>query len=103
MAIRRRIAIALSLMVAVAAVAVIGYRILGGPSVTWLDSLYMAVVTLSGVGYSEIVDTARHPALRVFNIFIVLFGVSIAVYVFSAVTAFLVEGDLHALFRKSRM
>jgi ion channel len=51
----------------------------------------MAVITVAGVGYGEIVPTANHPALRIFNMFIGLFGVAITVYVSSVVAAFLVE------------
>jgi hypothetical protein len=54
----------------------------------------MAVITVAGVGYGEIVDTSHNPALRVFNIGIVLFGVAITVYVFSVVAAFLVEVEV---------
>jgi voltage-gated potassium channel len=63
----------------------------------------MAVITLSGVGYQEVVDTSRNPALRVFNIFIVFFGVATMVYVVSILTAFLVEGELSDLFRRRKM
>ncbi|MGA2372783.1 MAG: potassium channel protein [Candidatus Korobacteraceae bacterium] len=100
---RKRLIIAFSLLFGVATVAVIGYLLIGGPSVSLLDAIYMAVVTLSGVGYGEIVDTAHNPILRVFNIFIVLIGVASAVYLFSELTAYLVEGELRHLFRRSRM
>ena len=103
MGIRRRIFVALSLLLAVAAIAVLGYLLLGGPSVSLLDAIYMAVITLTGVGYSEFVDTSHNPALRIFNIFIVVIGVAVAVYVFSEVTAFLIEGEVRHLFRRGRM
>jgi voltage-gated potassium channel len=90
-------------MLAVGAIAVIGYRIIGGPDVTLLDAMYMAVVTLSGVGYGEIIDSSHNHTLRTFNMFIVMIGVAVAVYVFSQLTAFLVEGELRHLFRRSRM
>jgi len=77
--------------------------VLGGPGVSLLDAIYMVVITFSGVGYGEIVDTTNRHALRIFNIFIVLSGAGVAVYVFSLLTAFLVEGELRHLFRRSRM
>ncbi len=96
-------AIPLLVLLADATAAVIGYRLLGGPSVTLLQAIYMAVVTLTGVGYTEVVDTSANPPLRIFNMFIMVVGVATAVYVFSLMTAFLVEGELHAIFRRSRM
>jgi voltage-gated potassium channel len=103
MNLRRRLVCAVIILVGTAAVSVAGYRLLGGPGVTFLQALYMAVITLAGVGYGEIVDTSHSPALRVFNIFVVLFGVTIMVYVFSVVTAFLVEGEIHNLFWRRKM
>jgi voltage-gated potassium channel len=101
---RRRLIVACSLLLVVAIIAVSGYRILGGPSVTLLDAIYTTVVTLSGVEvYEEILHSSHNPTLRVFNIFVVLIGVGFAVYVFSELTAFLVEGELRHLFRRARM
>lgn len=94
MALRNRLLFALGLLLALIVVSVAGYRLLGGESVTFLQALYMAVITLAGVGYGEIVDTSHNPALRIFNIGIVLFGVAITVYVFSVVAAFLVEVEV---------
>jgi voltage-gated potassium channel len=76
---------------------------MGGPEVTLLDAFYMAVITVSTVGYGEVVDTSAHPALRLFNIFFILFGIGIMLYVFSAATAFIVEGDLNHIFRRRKM
>jgi len=101
--VRRRLIVACCLLLAVAVIAVIGYKVLGGPSVSLLDAVYMIVVTLTGVGYDEPVDTSHNPALRTFNIFVVLFGIGLGVYVFSELTAFLVEGELHNLFRRRKM
>jgi voltage-gated potassium channel len=103
MELRRRIIHAALLLVVLIAFSIFGYRTLGGPSVTFLQALYMAVITLAGVGYGEIVDTSHLPALRIFNIFIVVFGVMITAYVFSSVTAFLVEGDYSDIFRRRKM
>ncbi len=99
----RRLYLAAAVLLIVIAVSVAGYRLLGGPSVTFLDALYMAIITLSGVGYGEIVDTSNSPGLRMFNIVVVLLGVTLTVYVFSAVTAFLVEGELTNFFWRRKM
>jgi Ion channel len=91
MELRRRLMYAGVLLLILISFSTLGYRLLGGPSVGLLQALYMAVITVAGVGYSEIVATANNPALRIFNMFIVLFGVAVTVYVFSVVAAFLVE------------
>jgi len=103
MNIRQRLQLAVVLLVAMLTVSVAGYRLLGGPAVSFLNALYMAVITLAGVGYGEIVDTAHNPSLRVLNMLVVFFGVTIMVYVFSVVTAFLVEGELTHIFWRRKM
>lgn len=103
MTIRKRLILACSLLIAIAMIAVAGYMLLGGPTVKLLDAVYMAVVTLTGVGYGEIIDSSHNPTLRLFNTFIVVLGVGFAVYVFSELTAFLVEGELRHLFRRRKM
>jgi voltage-gated potassium channel len=50
-----------------------------------------------------VVDTSAHPALRLFNIFFILIGIGIMLYVFSAATAFIVEGELNHIFRRRKM
>jgi len=103
MDLRRRLYLAAAVLLIVVSTSVAGYRLLGGPSVSFLQALYMAIITLAGVGYGEIVDTTYNPALRVFNIFVVVVGVTLMVYVFSAVTAFLVEGELTNIFWRRKM
>src|SRR5437763_8449469 len=91
MALRKRLLLAGGLLLSVIVFSMAGYRVLGGDSVGFLQALYMAVITLAGVGYAEVVDTSHNPALRAFNIGVVLIGVAITVYVFSVLAAFPAE------------
>jgi voltage-gated potassium channel len=99
----KRLLFAAGLLLGLILVSVTGYRLLGGSSVNLLDALYMAVITLAGVGYGEIVDTSHNVTLRIFNMGIVLFGVAITVYVFSVMAAFLVEVEVSNPFWRRRM
>jgi voltage-gated potassium channel len=103
MNLRRQLATSLLLLLIVLVTAVAGYRLLGGPGVTLLDAVYMAVVTIATVGYEEVVSTAHNPSLRIFNMFVILFGIGVMLYVFSAATAFIVEGELKDIFRRRTM
>jgi len=102
MELKRRLLRALAALALLFVVATIGFHTLG-PGASWLDSIYMVVISLSGVGYGEIVDTSTSPTLRVFNIVVLIIGLSMIVYVFSLLTAFLVEGNFGARFRRRRM
>src|SRR3954465_1298904 len=103
MDLRRRLQYAVAALLTITAFSVAGYLLLGGSHVTVLQAVYMAVITLAGVGYGEIIDTSHNPWLRLFNMGVVAVGVMITVYVFSVVTAFLVESEIHNLFWRRKM
>jgi voltage-gated potassium channel len=103
MNLRQRLAVALLLLLIVVTVTAAGYRILGGSHVSLLDAVYMAVITFATIGYGEVVDTGVSPALRIFNMVMILFGIGVMLYVFSTSTAFIVEGELKDIFRRRKM
>ena len=103
MSLRKQLVLSLLLLVIVVLSAVAVYMWFGGPEVTLLDAFYMAVITITTVGYAEIVNTQSHPALRLFNIFFILIGIGIMLYTFSVSTAFIVEGELNHFFWRRKM
>jgi voltage-gated potassium channel len=80
----------------------LGYRIIK-PGTSWMDALYMTVITLTTVGYGEIVDLSGHPLGRLFTISLLIVGFGAAAYFVSSATALVVEGHLHHVFWKRRM
>lgn len=99
---QRRLIQALIALAIVVVICSCGYKLLGR-DVSWLDAVYMTVVTLATVGYGEIVDTSHSAVLRVFNILVLTFGIGLMLYVFSVATAFVVEGELTNLFWRRKM
>lgn len=76
-----------------------GYMYLEGS--TFMDGLYMTVITITTVGYSEAVPLDLKG--KVFTIFLILAGVSFVLYLFGKVTEAVVEGGLKETFRRSIM
>ena len=60
--------------VALAAVGSIGFYVIGGDQWSWIDSLYMTILTLSTVGYAEVHTLTG--AGKIWSILIIIFGVS---------------------------
>lgn len=102
MEMQRRLVKALFSLLLVVAIATCGYKLFG-QNVTWLNALYMTIVTLSSVGYGEIVDTSHSVGLRAFNLLVLTFGIGLMLYVFSVATAFVVEGELKNIFWRRKM
>lgn len=74
---------------------VLWYRFREGWS--WLDATYMAVITLSTVGFGEI--NPLSPAGRLFTIALIMMGVGVIAYILNNFTEAIVQGYFQAGFR----
>ena len=87
------------LLVLVMAIGTAGYHYIEGWS--WFDGFYMVVTTLTTIGYQEV-----HPlshAGRVFNVFIILSGVSLLLLGVGLLSQALLEFELQSFFGRRRM
>jgi len=81
-----------------------GYWVLGDGRWAYHDCLYMTVITLTTVGYGEMLDGMdKVQYARDFTMVLLLFGTGAIVYFASTITAFIVEGDLKNVLFASRM
>ena len=88
-----------ALLLLVMAVGTAGYHYIEGW--TWFDGFYMVVTTLTTIGYQEV-----HPlshAGRVFNVFVILAGVSLVLLAVGALSQALLEFELQNFFGRRRM
>ena len=68
---------------------------------TFFDSLYMTVITLSTVGYSEIHNLSHNG--EVFTIILIVFGVGTIAYTIGTMLQFMVEGQLQKLLGRNKV
>ena len=99
---KRRFQIGIALLFSEYVLGGVGYKLLS-PETPLLDCLYMSIITVTTVGYSEVIDTTADPALRSYTLLLILAGVGVMLYSVSVVTAYIVEGDLNQNFWKKRM
>jgi voltage-gated potassium channel len=72
-------------------IGVIGYQLFGW---TLLDSVYMVVITIFGVGYGE-VHPLQTSAERIFTIIFIIAGTSSAVYIVGGFLQMVTEGEIN--------
>ncbi|MBI4502189.1 MAG: NAD-binding protein [Gemmatimonadetes bacterium] len=100
---RRRILTALVALVAVIATGVVGFELIGGEQASLVNSIYMTVITLTTVGFGEIIDMSNHPGGRIFTMVLLLLGMGIVAYTIPMLSALVIEGQLNHLFARRRM
>jgi len=91
--------IAMAGLFAVVVAGTLGYMLIEGW--TFTESVYMTVITLASVGFKEVHDL--DPLGEWFTIGLILFGMGTLVYGITNLTAFIIEGELNRLLRRSRM
>jgi voltage-gated potassium channel len=95
----RRILVGAAFFITTCIIAVVGYMIAGW---SLLDSIYMVVITIFGVGYGE-VRPITSPALRIFTILVIIGGTSSAVYIVGGFVQMVAEGEIHQALSSRRM
>lgn len=99
----RNLTISMLALVAIFIIGTTGYRFLGGPRYSLEDCFYMTFITITTIGYGEIVDVTRFEYGRLFTVFIGISGIGVLGYVLSTVTAFILESDLNLSWRIRKM
>ncbi len=80
-----------------------GYYILSSGKQKLIDCLYMTVISLTGVGYGEVIEVSGNPSAQIFTMVLITFGMGIILYGLGTITAFIIEGDLTGILREKKM
>ena len=100
---KKRIFLSLALFFTVFFIGVAGYKIIGGKDWSFFDCLYMTAITVSTVGYGEVVDLSANPAARAFTIIFILLSLGTIAFAVTSITSFIVEGELKNILGRRRM
>ena len=95
----QRILTGLAIFLLVCVAASIGYMLAG-----WdlMDSIYMVVITIFGVGYGE-VQPIESPALRAMTIAVIVCGYAAVIYTVGGFVQMLIDGELNKTLGVRRM
>ena len=91
---------ALGLMLSVVVIGTLGYKSMS-ELYTWVDALYMTIITVTTVGFREV-----HPmddAGKLFTIFLIITSISIYGYVLSVISEYIANGRFFEQIKKKKM
>lgn len=103
MDIKKRLYFILASIVLITALGSSGYYLIYNGAESFMDCLFMTVISLTTVGYGEIIAVTGHPTAQIFTMVLITFGMGVILYGISTLTAILIEGELTHILRKRKM
>lgn len=99
--VRRRLMFAGLSVLTMTGVGMLGFWLIGGGEWPIADCAYMVLITITTVGFGEILPVSEVPGGRLFTMGLLVSGLGVSLYFMSSLTAFIIEGDLQqALWRR---
>ncbi len=99
----RRLRNAIGAMVLLISFGTFGYLLISGGKWPVFDCLYMTVLSVTTVGYSEVIPLSATPFGRPFTLLIMILSLGINAYFVSAVTAFFLSEEFEGLWWRRNM
>lgn len=96
---RSKIALALTLMLIVFIIGVVGYRIVA--SYSWVEAIYMTIITVTTVGFSEVRPLDANA--QIFTIFLIVSSVFIFGFAISVVSEYILSRNSLELLKKKKV
>ena len=94
-----RIYFAIALVLAVLLVGVVGYRLIA--DYTWVEALYMTVITMATVGFKEVRPLDSNA--QIFTVFLILASVFILGFAISVISEYVLSRNSLQLLKKKRV
>ena len=103
MEIKRRLILIIVAVLCVIMAGSLGYYIIYQGENSFMDCLFMTVISLTTVGYGEVTAVTGNIAAEIFTMILITFGMGIILYGISTLTAIIIEGELSGMLRKKKM
>ncbi len=101
--IQKRLTTFLLVILLVVAIGTLGYYLLFQGQARFIDCLYMTVISITSVGYGEVLNVSSSIPAQIFTMGLITFGMGFILYAISSITALLIEGELSGVRRRRRM
>ncbi|MDP8244621.1 MAG: potassium channel protein [Candidatus Hinthialibacter antarcticus] len=98
----RRLIDGVGILLVVFLVGVLGFKYFGTPEDSWVESWFMASITLTTVGFGEVTHLETSAA-QIFTGLYAISGMGVLLFVVTTGTAFIVEGEAKQFFWQRRI
>ena len=99
----KRIKQVLIVLVVIIVIGTIGFKIIGGENTSVLNALYMTAMTITTVGYADVIGLDKNPLGKLFAIVFMIAGTGTVLYLLTTFAAFMIGGELKKALRRRTM
>lgn len=103
MPLENRIVVAVLILLGTIGLGTVGYWVLTDGQAPLLDRFYMTVITITTIGFHEIIDLSGNPRGRLFTVGLALVGISTLTYLLSNAAAYIIEHQISHTFAERRI
>jgi len=96
---RSKILVALTLMIMVLLIGVVGYKMLS--DFTWIEAIYMTIITVTTVGFSEVRPLDANA--KIFTVFLIVTSVFIFGFAISVVSEYILGRNSLDMLKKKKV
>lgn len=75
------------------------YWYITGYTNTLFDCFYMTMITVTTIGYGEVINMGNQPEVRMFTVFVAIAGIILATYTFTNFVAIMVDGRINKRYK----
>lgn len=100
---KKRLIFSALLLIFIGGLGTFGYYIISEGNATLVDCFYMTAITVTTIGYGEIIPLHDNPGGRIFTIVLALFGVGAFTYIVTNLTAFFIDRDVFLTYSRKRI
>lgn len=90
-------------LVAVVLTGTFGYWFITEKDYGIFDCFYMTIITITTIGYEEVINFENYEGARLFNIFVALFGIGLLTYFLTNFAVIFIEGHIKETFKRTKM
>ena len=90
-------------LVAVVIIGTFGYWFITEKNYELFDCFYMTIITITTIGYHEILDFGSYEGARLFTVFLALIGIGLLTYFLSSIAVILIEGHIKESFKRTKV
>lgn len=101
--ISKRFLFAFLVLIFIIAIGTFGFWIISEKQSSIVDCLYMTFITITTIGYGEIINLHNNSAGRIFTMIIAISGIGTFTFILTNFTAFVIGGELFKNYKERRM